>query len=198
MALPRPVLIAPVWEAGVLVGLGVPLYLVTMASQNLPGFATLRAAGYVPPVRPALLATGGLSMLAALFGGHPVNMAAITAAICLGDDVHPDPAQRCKVSLAYGGVWVALGLLSPLAIALVASLPAPLVSAIVALALFGSLSGALGTAFMPGPQRFAAAVTLTTTASGVSFLGIGAAFWGLLAGLAVSGLGRLRARTGER
>jgi benzoate membrane transport protein len=195
-ALPRLVFIAPEFTPGVLIGLGVPLYLVTMASQNLPGFATLRAAGYEAPVRPALAVTGGLSALSALFGAHPVNMAAITAAICLGDDVHPDRAQRWKVSLAYAACWVALGLLGPAIIAVIAGLPAALVTAIVALALLAPLTGALSGAFAQIPHRFAAAVTLTTTASGVAFLGIGAAFWGLLAGLVVFGLehgaGRLR------
>ncbi|MBD3764446.1 MAG: benzoate/H(+) symporter BenE family transporter [Rhodobacterales bacterium] len=85
-------------------GLGLPLFLVTMASQNLPGFATLRAAGYEPPVGPALRVTGGLSVVSALFGAHPVSMAAITAAICLGPDVHPDPARRWRVGLAVAGL----------------------------------------------------------------------------------------------
>jgi benzoate membrane transport protein len=194
-SLPHPVFIAPEWNLGVLIGLGVPLYLVTMASQNLPGFATLRAAGYEPPVRPALLATGGLSALAALFGSHPINMAAITAAICLGDDVHPDRSQRWKVSLAYGAVWVALGLFGPLVIALIAALPPALVTAIVALALLGPLTGALTGAFAHAPQRFAAAVTLTVTAAGVGFFGIGAAFWGLLAGLGIFALEQVTKRT---
>ena len=187
-ALPHPIFIAPEWNAGVMIGLGLPLYLVTMASQNLPGFATLRAAGYEPPVRAALTATGGLSALSALFGGHTINMAAITAAICLGDDVHPDRSQRWKVSLAYGAFWICLGLFGPMVIALIAALPAALVTAIVALALIGPLTGALGGAFAHPPQRFAAAVTLTVTASGAAFLGIGAAFWGLVAGLVVFAL----------
>ena len=102
----------PSSACAVLLGLGLPLYLVTMASQNLPGFATLRAAGYEPPVRPALMVTGALSAVTACFGAHTVSMAAITAAICLGDDVHPDRTQRWKVGLAYAGVWVLLGLLA--------------------------------------------------------------------------------------
>jgi benzoate membrane transport protein len=194
LSLPHPVFIAPEWDAGVLIGLGLPLYLVTMAAQNLPGFATLRAAGYEPPVRPALAVTGGLSALTALLGAHPVNMAAITAAICLGDDVHPDRAQRWKVSLAYGAVWVCLGLFGPVVIALIAALPPALVTAIVALALLGPLTGALAGAFAHPVQRFAAAVTLAVTASGTAFLGIGSAFWGLLAGLAIFALEQAAAR----
>lgn len=180
---PAPLFIRPEFDMGALIGLGILLYLVTMASQNLPGFAALRAAGYEPPVRPALITTGGLSAVAALFGAHPVSMAAITAAICLGDDVHPDRAERWKVSLAYGGVWVLLGLFGPVVIALMSILPHPIVTGLVALALIGPLSGALSTAFAFEKHRFAATVTLTVTASGVTFLGIGAALWGLLAGL---------------
>ncbi|PZQ96848.1 MAG: benzoate transporter [Cereibacter sphaeroides] len=197
-ALPTAVFIAPEWNLSVMLGLGLPIYLVTMAAQNLPGFATLRAAGFEPPVRPALVVTGGLSAISALFGAHPVNMAAITAAICLGDDVHPDRSQRWKVSLAYGAIWLALGLFSPLVILLIGALPAELVTAIVALALFGPLTGALAGAFAHPSQRFAAAVTLVVTASGVTFFGIGAAFWGLLTGIIIQllehGSVRLKAR----
>jgi benzoate membrane transport protein len=187
---PMPVVILPEFSAPVLIGLGLPLYLVTMASQNLPGFTTIRAAGYTPPVRPALMTTGGLSALSALFGAHPISMAAITAAICLGDDVHPDRDQRWKVGLAYGAVWVALAFLGPVILVVLGALPAALIAAAVGLALLGSLTGALGNAFAQVPQRFAAAVTLVVTASGLSAFGIGAAFWGLVAGLAVFGLER--------
>lgn len=185
LSAPAPVFIRPAFDAGVLIGLGLPLYLVTMASQNLPGFATLRAAGYAPPVAPALTVTGAISALAGLFGAHPINMAAITAAICLGDDVHPDRAQRWKVGLAYAAVWVGLGLLGPLVIATLAALPADLIAAVVAIALLGPVTGALTTGFAVADQRFAAVVTLAVTGSGVAILGIGAAFWGLVAGLAV-------------
>ncbi|MBC2837276.1 benzoate/H(+) symporter BenE family transporter [Paragemmobacter straminiformis] len=189
---PAPVLIRPDFHAAALIGLGLPLYLVTMASQNLPGFATMRAAGYEPPVRAALGVTGGISALAALFGAHTVNMAAITAAICMGDDVHPDRSQRWKVGLAYAGVWVALGLTGPVVIALLTALPPPLMTALVALALLGPLMGALTGAFATPDQRFAATITLAVTASGTAFAGIGAAFWGLLAGLAIYAAERLR------
>ncbi|EEW24226.1 benzoate/H(+) symporter BenE family transporter [Rhodobacter ferrooxidans] len=194
LTLPHLTFIAPEFRASALIGLGLPLYLVTMASQNLPGFATLRAAGYTPPVRPALAVTGGLSAVSALFGAHPVSMAAITAAICLGDDVHPDRDQRWKVGLVYAAIWVALGVFGPVLLSLLAALPAALITAIVALALLGPFTGAATGAFTPPLQRFAAAVTLTVTASGVALFGIGAAFWGLLAGLAVFGLERAAAR----
>lgn len=187
LALPLPTLtfIAPSFRPDVLIGLGVPLYLVTMASQNLPGFATLRAAGYEPPVRAALATTGVLSAISGLFGAHTISMAAITAAICLGEDTHPDRAQRWKVGVAYAGFWLLLGLAGPLILTILTALPPPLMTALVALALLGPLMGALTGAFTPPATRFAATITLATTASGVAAFGIGAAFWGLLAGLAV-------------
>ncbi|NGQ91091.1 benzoate/H(+) symporter BenE family transporter [Rhodobacter sp. HX-7-19] len=188
---PSPTFIAPEFHWSALIGLGLPLYLVTMASQNLPGFATMRAAGYEPPVAPALTVTGGISALAALFGAHTVNMAAITAAICMGDDVHPDRDQRWKVGLAYAGFWVILGLTGPVVIAVLNALPPALMTALVALALLGPLMGALTGAFAAPDQRFAATITLAVTGAGVAFAGIGAAFWGLLAGLAIWGLERL-------
>ena len=190
---PAPQFIAPTFRPDVLLGLGVPLYLVTMASQNLPGFATMRAAGFEPPVRSALAVTGGLSAGAALFGAHPVNMAAITAAICLGPDVHPDRTRRWTVGLAYGAAWVGLALLSPTVIAVLAGLPPALVGAVVALALLSPLTGALSGAFTPERTRFAATATLAVTASGVAAFGVGAAFWGLLTGLVLHAMdARLR------
>ena len=192
--------IAPAFRAQVLIGLGLPLYLVTMASQNLPGFATLRAHRHAAPVRPALLVTGALSGVSALFGAHPVSMAAITAALCMGPDTHPDPGQRWRTGLAYAGVRVLPARFGPLILSTLAALPAPLVTAIVGLALLGPLTGAATGACTSPAQRFAAAtltvtVTLTVTASGVAVFGVGAAFWGLVAGLAVSALDRIPART---
>jgi benzoate membrane transport protein len=191
---PHPVLIWPDLQLPALVGLGLPLFLVTMASQNLPGFATMRAAGFTPPVRPALVVTGALSALTALAGAHTVNMAAITAAICMGDDVHPDRDQRWKVGLAYAAVWVILGLTGPLVIALLGALPPALMTALVALALLGPLMGALTGAFAHPDQRFAATLTLAVTASGMALAGIGAAFWGLLIGLGIHAVDRLARR----
>jgi benzoate membrane transport protein len=194
LPLPSLSLTAPSFAPDVLLGLALPLYLVTMASQNLPGFATMRAAGFPPPVRPALVTTGLLSALSGLFGAHTISMAAITAAICLGDDVHPDRAERWKVGLVYGAIWVALGLLSPVILPLLQSLPAGVMTLLVALALLGPLMGALTGAFTAPPTRFAATLTLAVTASGVAAFGIGAAFWGLLAGLAVLALESLTHR----
>lgn len=194
LRLAAPVLdwMTPEFRLSVILGLGLPLYLVTMASQNLPGFATLRAAGYEPPVAPALTVTGLISALTAPFGAHTVSMAAITAAICLGPDVHPEKDRRWIVGLAYAGAWVVLGLLSPSVLQLLAALPGPVVLALVALALLSPLMGALSGAFAQPDQRFAATLTLAVTASGVAAFGIGAAFWGLVAGIGVQLLDRAR------
>jgi benzoate membrane transport protein len=193
---PAPLLIWPEVSLPVLIGLGLPLYLVTMASQNLPGFATMRAHGFAPPVARALGVTGGISALSALFGAHTVNMAAITAAICMGEDVHPDRDQRWKVGLAYAGVWVLLGLFSPAILSLLAALPGEVMGALVALALLAPLMGALTGGFTPPETRFAATLTLAVTGAGVAAFGIGAAFWGLVAGLMVWGLDRAKTRLG--
>lgn len=190
VGLPLLVPVAPDLDPGLVLGLAVPLALVTMAGQNLPGFATMRAAGYDPPVGAALAATGLLSAATGLFGAHTTNMAAITAAICLGEEVHPDRAQRWKVGLAYAAAWVALGLASPLAIAALAALPPALVAGIVGIALLGALTGALAGAMAAPAARLPAVATLAVTASGVEAFGVGAAFWGLLAGLALHALGR--------
>ncbi|MDR5654107.1 benzoate/H(+) symporter BenE family transporter [Ruixingdingia sedimenti] len=196
--LPALVFIPPAFDPGAVLGLAVPLYLVTMASQNLPGFATMRAAGFEPPVRLAQLATGGLSALAGLFGGHTISMAAMTAAICLDPEVEPDRSRRWRIGLAYAAVWVGLGLAGPVLIALILALPPALLAAMVALAMLAPLSGALTGAFAAGDQRFAATVTLIVTASGTAVFGIGAAFWGLAAGLAALALDRMAAARARR
>lgn len=187
---PHPILtfIAPDLRLDVVIGLALPLYLVTMAGQNLPGFATLRAAGYQPPVGQALQTTGVLSAVAGLFGAHTISMAAITAAICLGDDVHPDRDERWKVGLAYAAVWGLLGVAGPWVMAVLHAMPADIVTLLVGIALLGPLTGALTNAYATAETRFPATVTLTLTASGLGIAGIGAAFWGLLAGLSLLAL----------
>ncbi len=189
-ALPHPALtlIMPEFRLDVLIGFALPLTLVTMVSQNLAGFATLRAAGYHPPVSEALRTTGCLSALFGLFGAHTVSMAAITAAICLGQDVHPDRAQRWKVGLAYAAVWSLLGIAGPWVMALLQAMPPDMVTLLVGIALLGPLTGALTSAYASAETRFPASVTLTLTASGLGLAGIGSAFWGLLAGLSLLAL----------
>lgn len=178
----------PKFEWHAMIGMGVPLYLVTMASQNLPGFAVVRAAGYQPPVSGALITTGVASTLMASFGGHAVNMAAITASLATGPDAHPDPTQRWKIMFPYFVMYGLIGLAAASFVQILGALPKELVMAIAGLALFGPLMGGM-TAMMKEPKDIEAAlVTFLVTASGFSLYGVGAAFWGLCAGLALWGV----------
>jgi benzoate membrane transport protein len=183
--------VPPSLDLAVLIGLGVPLYLVTMASQNLPGAAVLKASGYEPPLGSALMATGLASLAIAPLGAHTINLAAITAAICTGPDAHPDPARRWLTGLAYLGVYGGLAAAGASLVALFAAFPSPLVKTIAGLGLLGSLTAALGSALAEERHRMAAVVTFVVTASGIAVLGVGSAFWGLLAGLTVLGLDRI-------
>ncbi len=173
----------PAFDGQTILSIGVPLFLVTMASQNLPGFAVLRAAGYKPPVQPALLVTGAASAVLAPFGGHAVNLAAITASIVTGPDCHPDPDKRWLVAWPYAALYLLIGLMSASVIAVFGSLPAALITAIAGLALFSPLMGAI-TAMLKEPRDIETAlVTFLVTASGLTIAGVGSAFWGLAAGL---------------
>ncbi|MGO4707253.1 benzoate/H(+) symporter BenE family transporter [Microvirga sp. 2MCAF38] len=187
--------ISPAFDPATLIGLGVPLFLVTMASQNLPGFAVLRASGYAPPSRPILATTGFVSVVSAFFGAHTSNLAAISAAICTGPDTHPDPAKRWMVGPFYALCYLIFAVFSAPLIALIGALPPELIKTVAGLALAASFAGALGSALADEAKRFPAALTLAVTASGVSMFGIGSAFWGLAAGLLVLGLDVLNSRT---
>jgi benzoate membrane transport protein len=198
IALSPPVLIAPVLDAGTVLGLALPLYIVTMASQNLPGIAVLRADGYAPPVPAILNVTGALSVLTAPFGGHTTSLAAITAAICTGPDAHPDPQERWKGGLVYGAGYAGLALIGASVVVMAASLPGALITILAGLALIGPFMGALRAAFGSGGDSFPAALTFAVTASGVSFWSVGAPFWGLALGLLAMALAGLRARAGAR
>ncbi|MCV0394722.1 MAG: benzoate/H(+) symporter BenE family transporter [Rhizobiaceae bacterium] len=187
-------LIWPSFSLEAAIGLAVPLYLVTMASQNLSGLAVLRAAGYQPPAGPIVAFTGLVSALSAPFGALTTNLAAISAAICTGPDTHPDPARRWIVGPFYAGAYLVFALFGASLVAVFAVLPPGLIALVAGLGLMGALANALVIAFAQETERFAALTTFAVTASGVSVAGIGSAFWGLVAGLAVLGLERLRAR----
>ena len=187
------VLTVPSFEPAVLLGLGLPLYLVTMASQNLPGFAVLRAADYPVPARPILGVTGLVSLLTAPAGAHATNLAAITASICTGPDCHPDPAERWRAGPFYAAGYGVLALFGASLVALFGSFPLALIVTIAGIALAGPMMGALAIGLAGERDRFAAIATFVVTASGLEAFGIGAAFWGLLAGLALASLERLYA-----
>ncbi len=191
--------VTPRLDMAAMLGIGIPLYLVTMAAQNLPGFAVLRAAGYKPPVASCLFVTGLASFLTAPFGAYMVNMAAISASICTGPDTHPDPAQRWKAGIVYGMAWLAIAATAGLLLALIVAMPKAVIIAVAGLGLVGSLTGALGQAMSSDRERFAAIITFAVAASSLTLFGVGSAFWSLVAGLGVLTLdaiaGRLRARS---
>jgi benzoate membrane transport protein len=186
--------VAPRFEWAALLGVGLPLYLVTMASQNLPGFAVLKAAGYRPPARSILGVTGLASLVTAGFCAHTSNLAAITASICTGPDAHPDPHKRWLCGPFYAAGYGLLALAGASVVAFFDSFPQALIVTVAGIALAGPLVGSLGTALSMERERFAAVAAFVVTASGVSLLGIGAAFWGLLAGLLAIGLEKLFSR----
>jgi len=181
--LPRLVWTPPEFRLAALIGTGLPLFVVTMASQNVPGLAVLAANGFRPPPGRLFAWTGLLGMLAAPFGGHAVNLAAITAAICAGPDSDPDPNRRHWAALFAGLVYVGFGLLVGAVTVLVAAAPPVLIEAVAGLALLPALGTALKVATEFEAEREPALIAFVAAASGVAVLGIGGAFWGLMAGL---------------
>jgi benzoate membrane transport protein len=168
------------WHAAI--GVALPLFIVTMASQNLPGVAAQRASGYLTPVSASIAVTGAATTLLAPFGGYAFNLAAITAAICMGREAHEDPARRYTASVAAGVFYVLLGLAGGAVAVLLSAFPRELVAAIAGLALLGTIAGALAAALKDEAHRDAAILTFLVCLSGVSAFGIGAAFWGVVAG----------------
>jgi benzoate membrane transport protein len=178
----EPVLVVPAFSWTALVGVAIPLFLVTMASQNAPGAATLRAAGYATPVSPLVGWTGVTTVVLAPFGGFAFNLAAITAAISMGPEAHPDPARRYTAAVVAGLFYLALGIAGATVGALFAAFPRALVVTVAGLALLSTIGNALATAMRDERERDPALVTFLVTASGVTLLGLGSAFWGLVAG----------------
>lgn len=174
--------VMPRLEWGTLAGIALPLFLVTMASQNLPGLAVLHANGYRPGVRPIFVATGLGSFAGGFAGGQLVNLAAITAALCAGPEAHPDPRRRWVAGAVASAGYLGFALLSGMAAVIVAAAPPVLIQAVAGLALLGSLAGALATALAREPARVPAITTFVVSASGLTVAGVGAAFWGLVAG----------------
>lgn len=183
IAVARPVLTLPHFSLAASISIGVPLFIVAMTSQNMPGLSVLRADGYSTPSSPLISATGLASLVFAFFGGHGVTLAAITAAICTNPQAHPDPTKRYTAAIACGVFYLIAGAFGATIAALFAAFPAALVLTIAALALLGSIASGLSGAMRDPGQRDAALVTFLVTASGMSLLNIGSAFWGLVAGL---------------
>ena len=185
-------LTSPSFSLAATVGLAVPLYLVTMASQNLSGLAVLKAAGYEPEAGPLIGVTGLFSLISAPFNALTTNLAAISAAICTGPDVHPDPAQPWKTGPFYALAYLVFAIFGASLVAIFAVLPQSLIVLTAGLALTAPLANALAIALKDEAQRMAATIAFAVTASGLTVLGIGSAFWGLIAGLAVLGLDALK------
>ncbi len=184
----------PAFTPGAIIGLAVPLFLVTMASQNITGMTVLASFGFRPPLRPILVTTGGATALTAPFGVFAINLAAISAALMAGPEGGPDPSRRWIGGLSAAAAYVAVGLSAGAAAVLLAAAPPLLIEAVAGLALLGALAAALSSAMSDGEHREAAVVTLVVSASAITAVGISAPFWGLVAGLVVLGAQRLQRR----
>ncbi len=184
----------PAFSLSAVISIGLPLFVVAMASQNIPGLAVLRADHYPVPASPLLSVTGFASLLLAPLGSHGVNLAAITAAICTGPQAHEDATKRYTAAVFCGLFYALAGLFGASLVALFAALPKALLLSVAAIALFGSIGNGLQAALHNAEEREAALLTFMLTASGISLGGIGSAFWGLLLGLAVLWIGKLGQR----
>jgi benzoate membrane transport protein len=177
-----PVFTAPELSWRATVGLALPLFIVTMASQNLPGVAAIRAAGYRLPISKIIVLTGVATLLLAPFGAFALNLAAITAAICMGREAHPDPARRWVAAAACGLIYCVIGVFGAAVAGLLAAFPRELVAAVAGLALLGTIGSGLASAVDDERYREAALITFLVTLSGLTLGGIGSAFWGIVFG----------------
>ncbi|MCG9557220.1 benzoate/H(+) symporter BenE family transporter [Vibrio kanaloae] len=183
LMLTQPMFITPDFDLASLLSVGIPLFVVTMASQNLPGFAVLKANGYNPPASRIITATGVTGLLLAPFGGFAFNLAALTGAICMSPNADPNPKSRYKAALAMGGFYLLAGILGTTFVSLFSSVPQAIIITIAGLALLPTLANCLTTALTDETHREAALLTFLLTASGINFAGVGSAFWGLCLGL---------------
>jgi len=183
---PVVVFVMPSFDPFVLVSLGIPLYIVTMAGQFVPGFTVLHTFGYdQPPARAIFVGAGAATVVGSVFGAYTLNLSAITAAMMAGPDAHPDRGRRWIATFASGALYLVIGLGAGAATALVSASPPILITAIAGLALFGALAGAVTTALEDPDHRLVAIVTFLVVASSVTIAGIGSAFWGLIVGALV-------------
>jgi benzoate membrane transport protein len=180
--LARPVFVMPVFTWSAMVSLALPLFIVTMASQNLPGVAAIKAAGYDMPLSKIITMTGLATFVLAPFGAFALNLSAITAAICMGKDVNSDPAKRYTAAVSCGAIYVVIGLFGGAFIGVLMSFPKELIAAIAGLALLGTIGNGLAAAVQHEQHREAAIITFLVTLSGVVIAGVGSAFWGVVAG----------------
>jgi benzoate membrane transport protein len=182
LQLTQPILTLPRFSLSAFIGVALPLFVVTMASQNVPGVAVIRASGYTVPISPLIGWTGAATLVLAPFGAFALNLAAITAAICMGREAHEDPAKRYVAAVSAGIFYLIIGLFGGTVSSVFAAFPQELVLAIAGLALLGTIGNGLITALTQEKEREPALITFLVTASGVTLLGVGSAFWGLVAG----------------
>jgi benzoate membrane transport protein len=182
LALTMPVFVMPEFTLAAAVSLALPLFVVTMASQNLPGVAAIRAAGYDMPISKIITLTGLATLVLAPFGAFALNLSAITAAICMGREAHEDPARRYTAAVSCGALYAVIGLFGAAVTGVLTAFPRELVVAIAGLALLGSIGSGLAVALKEDAYREAALITFLVTLSGVTLAGIGSAFWGVVAG----------------
>ncbi len=186
----------PIWTMPVFtvhsLAIAIPLFIVTMASQNIPGVSVLRGSGYNVPLSPVIGWIGTANAAFAPFGGYALNLAAITAAICTGREAHEDPKKRYTAAISAGVFYCLIGIFGATITSLFLAFPTELILAIAGLALFRTIGNGLATALSKESEREAALITFLVTASGITLFGLGAAFWGLLAGIAALAIGRLR------
>ncbi|HLX52649.1 MAG TPA: benzoate/H(+) symporter BenE family transporter [Aquella sp.] len=190
ISLSHPIFIMPAFSFSTIMSISVPLFIVTMTSQNIPGIAIINSAGYKPNVSSIISWTGITNLLLAPFGGYAFNLAAITAAICLGKEADHNPATRYRAAIYAGIFYLLTGLFSATVVAIFLALPKELILIVAGLALFGTIGLSLRSAVENDSQREPALITLLVSASGVSLFGIGSAFWGLLAGVLSFIIGR--------
>lgn len=195
LSLATPVFTAPTFSWSTMIGVGIPLFVVTMASQNVTGFAVIRASGYDTPISPLITWTGIATLVLAPFGCFALNLAAITAAICMGREAHEDPARRYTAAVMAGLFYIVVGLLGGAVVALIAAFPKELVLAVAGFALLGTIGSGLATAMKDEGSREAALVTFLVTISGLTLFGIASAFWGVVAGAVVMGVMALGRRS---
>jgi benzoate membrane transport protein len=182
-ALSTPIFTMPVFSLPALISVGIPLFIVTMTSQNIPGIAVLNTSGYQPPISPVISWTGIASLLFAPFGCYSICLAAITAAICTGKEADSNPSDRYKATIFAGLCWLGIGTFGATVVAVFFAFPSELILAIAGLALFSTIGSSLKVALEEEPLREPAIITILVSASGLSLFGIGAAFWGLIAGV---------------
>ena len=185
-AVTSPIFTFPVFSAATLLGIGFPLYIVTMTSQNIPGVAVLNASGFKPPISPLISWTGFFNFLLAPFGCYSICLAAFSAAICTSKEADSNPATRYKSTVFAGICWLIIGLFGATIVTLLAAFPNELILAIAGLAMLGAIGNSLKTALDEELHREAALITILVSASGITLLGIGSAFWGLVTGALAS------------